>query len=182
MLVQRDVGSVGQRGSALIVSLVFLLLLTMLGVAAMRSSTLQERMAGNSRDVNIAFQAAEAALRAGENVLDQPGTLPLFDNSVAGYRPGVSPMPANYWSSVYDWASNAASENGGSIKYAGNIAGVVEAPRFVIELLRSQKDTGCGVGSNDSTSCSVAYYRITARGVGQSKDTVVILQSTYKAQ
>ena len=56
-----------QAGSALIVSLVILLLLTLIGVTAMSTTSLEERMAGNNRDENIAFQAAETAARDGEN-------------------------------------------------------------------------------------------------------------------
>lgn len=52
-----------QRGATLIVGLLFLVALTLLGVMAMKSAVLQERMAGGSRDHNLAFQAAEAALR-----------------------------------------------------------------------------------------------------------------------
>ena len=52
-----------QRGAILIFCLVFLLILTMMGVASMESTVLEERMAGNTRDTAIAFQAAEAALR-----------------------------------------------------------------------------------------------------------------------
>tara|TARA_R110001599_G_scaffold30385_2_gene102255 strand:+ start:21787 stop:22323 length:537 start_codon:yes stop_codon:yes gene_type:complete len=52
-----------QRGSALIVSLVFLLLLTLVSVTGIRSSTSQERMAGNLRLKTDSLQAAESALR-----------------------------------------------------------------------------------------------------------------------
>lgn len=52
-----------QRGVTLIVGLIFLVALTLLGVMAMKSAVLQERMAGGSRDHSLAFQAAEAALR-----------------------------------------------------------------------------------------------------------------------
>jgi Tfp pilus assembly protein PilX len=51
---------------ALIISLILLLLLTLISVSAMKTSSLEERMAGNDRDRNMAFQEAEAALRAGE--------------------------------------------------------------------------------------------------------------------
>jgi Tfp pilus assembly protein PilX len=54
------------RGAVLLVSLVMLLLLTVIGLAGMRMVQLEERMAGNLRDRQVAFQAAEAALRAGE--------------------------------------------------------------------------------------------------------------------
>ena len=55
-----------QRGVVLIVSLIFLLVLTLIGVTASQSTILQERMAGNVKDRNMALQASEAALRAGE--------------------------------------------------------------------------------------------------------------------
>lgn len=52
-----------QQGSALMVSLVFLLLLTLVSVAGIRSSTSQERMAANLKLKSDSLQAAESALR-----------------------------------------------------------------------------------------------------------------------
>jgi type IV pilus assembly protein PilX len=60
---------VRQRGAVLAISLLVLLVMTVLGVAAMGSTTLQERMANNNRQQQVAFQSAEAALRAAENYL-----------------------------------------------------------------------------------------------------------------
>ncbi len=54
-----------QKGAVLVVSLMILLVLTLIGVTAMTTSTLEERMAGNLKDVNLAFQAAESTLRDG---------------------------------------------------------------------------------------------------------------------
>ena len=53
-----------QNGSVLLISLVILLVLTIVGVSAMRNTTLEEKMAGNMRDKGLSFQAAEATLRA----------------------------------------------------------------------------------------------------------------------
>lgn len=55
-----------QRGVVLIASLLILLLLTLLGLTAMQTTTLEEKMAGNTSDRTLAFQAAEAALRDAE--------------------------------------------------------------------------------------------------------------------
>jgi type IV pilus assembly protein PilX len=52
-----------QKGAVLIVALLFLVILTILGLTAMQGTTMEERMSGNSRDINVALQAAEAALR-----------------------------------------------------------------------------------------------------------------------
>ena len=52
-----------QRGAALFISLMFLIILTVIGLSAANVSVLQERMAGNVRETNEAFQIAEATLR-----------------------------------------------------------------------------------------------------------------------
>lgn len=55
-----------QQGAVLIVALIMLLLLTIIGISSIRGTALQENMAGNMRDSNLALQASEAALRRGE--------------------------------------------------------------------------------------------------------------------
>lgn len=51
-----------QNGVALVVSLIILLLLTVLAISASTTSSLQERMAFNAQENNIAFQTAESGL------------------------------------------------------------------------------------------------------------------------
>jgi len=51
-----------QSGAALVVSLIILLLLTVLAISASNTSSLQERMAFNAQENNIAFQTAESGL------------------------------------------------------------------------------------------------------------------------
>lgn len=58
-----------QRGMALLVSLVFLLLLTLIGLSSMQSATLQEKMTSSVMQRNQSFQMAEAALRVGESAV-----------------------------------------------------------------------------------------------------------------
>ncbi len=53
----------GQRGAALIVSLIMLVIMTMIGLVAIRGVTQQERMAGNSQSRNVSFQVNEKTLR-----------------------------------------------------------------------------------------------------------------------
>jgi len=154
-----------QRGSALIISLVFLLLLTMIGVTSIEDSTLQERMAGNERDRNLAFQAAEAALREGEAYLREQS--PNFTASGTGgllspdYS-GVDPSAV-----TYPWASRSRASS--------SLAGLSAAPRYTIEWITTQAS-----GPSDQIEIvTVSSYRITARAVGGSTDAVVLLQATY---
>jgi len=67
-----------QRGMALLVSLVFLLLLTLIGISSMQNATLQEKMATSVTLRNQSFQIAEAALRIGESAVQlSTYTLPV---------------------------------------------------------------------------------------------------------
>ena len=52
------------------VSLLLLLVMTVLALTASQSTLMQERMAGNARDLDLAFQAGEAGLRGAETRID----------------------------------------------------------------------------------------------------------------
>ncbi|TWI54331.1 type IV pilus assembly protein PilX [Pseudomonas duriflava] len=156
-----------QQGSALIISLVFLLLLTMIGVTSIQDSTLQERMAGNERDRNLAFQAAEAALRAGEEFLREGSPVFTASGSKGLLSPdysGVSPVEDGY-----QWDAH-------SQVFSGELAGLQAKPRYVIEWITSSV-----IKSSDTVEVENSnFYRITARAVGGSGESVVLLQATYK--
>lgn len=99
-----------ERGSALVISLVFLLLLTILGLSSMQSSTLQEKMAGNSAEKNRAFQLAEAGLRAGEaRVKASPATYATTTAVDYSTKPTVADCPGTVdtWCLVPDLGTGA---------------------------------------------------------------------------
>jgi type IV pilus assembly protein PilX len=158
-----------QRGVTLIVSLIFLAILMLLGVTVAQTSSMQERMAGNTRDRDLAFQMAEAALNAADAAMqalpkDGSGNITtVFDGTTTGY---VTYNPANasnatYWN-AYDWA-NASQSTAITLNAATH---VTEQPRYVIEKLPDAATT--------------QRFRVTARGVGASANTVVILQAGYE--
>jgi len=65
-----------QKGAALVVGLVLMMVLTLLAVSTMRTATLELLMAGNAQYKEKAFQLAETGLRDAINQLNQ-GTLSL---------------------------------------------------------------------------------------------------------
>jgi type IV pilus assembly protein PilX len=157
-----------QRGVTLIVALIFLAILTLLGITVARTTSMEERMAGNTRDRDLAFQSAEAALRDASN--DLPGFLdPLdpdpFDGTTAGLIDGTGAAHANdqaYWNG-YDW-------EGSSQEATVDFELVASPPRYVIE---KRPNTG-------PIATPTEHWRITARGVGGSTNTVVILQAGFE--
>ncbi len=62
----KELKTQNQSGFALFIGLVILIVVTLIGVTSMRNTTLQERMAGHERESQLAFQAAENALRQAE--------------------------------------------------------------------------------------------------------------------
>lgn len=63
-----------QRGAVLVISLILLLLLTILAITASSTASLQERMAGNAQEANIAFQAAESGLKNMTDIVARGGS------------------------------------------------------------------------------------------------------------
>ncbi|SDU20450.1 pilus assembly PilX family protein [Halopseudomonas salegens] len=91
-----------ERGAALAVSLIFLLLMTMAAIAAVQAASSQERMAANSKFSNDSLQAAEAGLRQAE--------VDLFDN-FAGFATPCSGADCNIDASIYDPATQSRPSN-----------------------------------------------------------------------
>lgn len=157
-----------QEGSALFISLMLLVVMTLLGITAMQTNMLQERMSGNMRDVNLALQAAEAGLRDAELYL-QDAVLPAFNGNDGLYQMTTG-VPA-LWETV-DWEDDARI-------FTGELGGVAGPPRYVIEELPVTQSTGGSLAA-DEPATDQGWYRVTARGVGGSDVAVVILQTTYR--
>lgn len=179
--------------------MILLVVLTMLAFTALRTATMQERMAGNMRDRNIALQSAEAALHAAEQYLSATTSPPsaTFNGSACtakGVYKLVSGVPyfastgntfgsgtrwdgssSDFWNE-YPWetANCSFGSNSDYISFVasadlGKAGKPSKLPRYVIEELPAN---GAGLIS----------YRVTAKGWGSSSNAVVILQATYTSQ
>lgn len=149
-----------QRGVTLIVALIFLAILMLLGVTVAQTTSMEERMAGNTRDRDLAFQSAEAALEDAEADLLTVYSANPFDGSTPGLMAfdSANANDSAHWG-AYDWA-------GASQEASVALEQVAEPPKYVIEKLPDVATT--------------QRFRITARGVGSSANTVVILQAGYE--
>lgn len=172
-----------QAGVVLIVGLVMVLLITIVGLSAIRGTGLQENMAGNMRDRNVAFQAAESALREGETIVSAANkSLPAFDCTPSkGLCQDLSIIPQNSVLYMADaaWILSAKES-------VLDIDEVASKPSYLLEEL--QVDIGASAAAEGSaidvgglmTTGDAIPYRVTAKAVGLSPDTEVTLQSAYK--
>jgi type IV pilus assembly protein PilX len=180
-------GAQRQRGTILFVSLIILLLLTILGVTSMSNVTMEERMAGNLRDGQLAEQAAEAALRSGEAwlaaLVTEPGRCSTLGTACAtawdeGALPDLSFQDLTTW-----WAVNGreyANSGGGNVLTGGDtVSGsyVAANPKFIIEFQKYVPDT-LTIGYKNSVD-GKQFFLVTGYAQGGSISAESVLQTSF---
>ena len=192
-----------QSGVSLIIVMIVLTVVSLLGVAGIQISSLAEKSARNDRDLQIAMQAAEAALLDAEFDIIGPGPSTrraVFDDDTAfvegcgtvGNSQGLCllrtvPNIKPAWLTVDFTATgnNAATTEFGTFTgrpFAAGSTGIQPSkrPRYVIEPM------GTTVGGLETRSISEKpqgeskLYRITAMGFGPRDDIQAVLQAVLR--
>jgi type IV pilus assembly protein PilX len=178
-----------QRGVALVVALILLVVITLVGLAAVRGTIMQQKMANNLYDRQVAFQNAEAAMRAAAALVSTNPGIIARNCQAASVVCLSNPFTDPYFPTgkIQDVAAGTAA---GQFK-VGSVA--TGQPQYVVENMGNWVDTTSSTGFNQSansqnygaqgTSTTAVYYRITARSgdpavVGDR--AVVMLQATIK--
>ncbi len=187
-------GPRSNSGFTLIAILVMIVVLAFVALAAVSTSIVQERMAGNARDRNVALQAAEAGLRDAERDIESNlSVASAFKGDCTGglcLAPSLAasnPQSAPVWTGV-DWANKSRAY--GSATLAVALKGptnqaLATQPRYLVEVLPTlppAAGTSSCMGCNSVTIEKARAYRITVRASGVRDSTVVMLQSVYVKQ
>ncbi|CNS74270.1 pilus assembly PilX family protein [Neisseria gonorrhoeae] len=176
----------GQRGSALFIVLMVMIVVAFLVVTAAQSYNTEQRISANESDRKLALSLAEAALREGQfQVLDLEYTadskVTFSENCEKGLCTAVNVRTNNVNEESFgnivvqgkpaveavkrSCPANSASlciDNQG-VEYKKGTGNVSKMPRYIIEYL------GVKNGQN--------VYRVTAKAWGKNANTVVVLQS-----
>lgn len=188
-LTGKSLHRAGQRGVALVVALLLLVVVTLVGLAAVRGTIMQQKMASNLFDRQIAFQSAEAAMRAAQaRIAAYPGD--IARNCQAG---GVFCQANPFDDRALDTSKIITVAPGtapGQFK-ASKLA--TSQPQYVVENMGNwynpSTSTGFGQSANahnygaQGTSTAAVYYRVTARSGDPAKAenrAVVVLQAMIK--
>jgi type IV pilus assembly protein PilX len=172
-----------ERGVALVVALVLMVVATLIGLAGIRGTSLQERMSANMYDRSLAFQRAEAALRDAERAI-------TANWRIADLRgQDCSPSPVTLCGTVP--AANAVWVTVGG-NYNVNYEKTPGTPQYFIQFMgtgNEQNNLGLDANAdygnygNSYPPDNVAYYRVTARSSAPADAgdrSIVVLQSTVK--
>jgi len=154
-----------QNGAALITSLIFLTVLTILGMSTLGTALLESRMAGNARDRNMAFQAAEIGLRDAELYIRDSGRivgLTEVGTAGEGYCETTACTAAMASAGTVDnqLCKHGLCDNGGTMKVSGTAWYAVNNAVWMQEALwanaiqyqRDDANVGKGIGDPPSTT------------------------------
>ena len=183
-----------QSGMSLFPALMFLLVLSVLGVSALNSTLMQDKMVSNTKDVNLAFQAAEAGLRDGEADVERNKTIwtaTAFSSACTNglcVPPSTWPSPSSLdISKAIDWTNTGLTRRYGSQTALPLLPDVAAQPQYVIERIPPPPGLPATPGSSVGIGCGVSCpppptgfaYRLTVLATGVRPETRVVLQSTY---
>ncbi|EMU4253418.1 pilus assembly protein [Neisseria gonorrhoeae] len=180
----------GQRGSALFIVLMVMIVVVFLVVTAAQSYNTEQRISANESDRKLALSLAEAALREGEfqvldleytadskvtfsencenglctavNVRTNDANEETFDNIVVKGKPTVEAVKRPCPAKSGKNSTGLCIDNQG-VEYKKGTGNVSKMPCYIIEYL------GVKNGQN--------VYRVTAKAWGKNANTVVVLQS-----
>jgi type IV pilus assembly protein PilX len=170
-------GAARQRGMALIIGLLLLLVLTIIGMSMFRGFGVEEQIAGNTREKQRAVNAATSAQQYAEWWLAS-GNAPLGGtcNGVVPSNPGqvcLGPAPTSAYFTSVPWSTGvtftqfnqtlAGAPSGSQTSY-------YQPPVFYIT------DLGNSVAQGGEV------FQIDAYGYGTNSNTVAVVESTYVLQ
>ena len=167
-----------QRGVVLVAGLIFLVILTIIGITAMGTTALTERMAQNLRDSSIAFEAAEAALGDGEIWVKNQAAATTVTTTTCSASPCAVWQYGALGTTFYKQPSSWWQAN--AVAFSSTIPGVYQQPRYVIEQY--------GFVPYDLSPDSLSkgrgyyYYRVTAWGTGPTGTANSVVQSMFATQ
>jgi type IV pilus assembly protein PilX len=162
-----------QKGAILVVSLLLLLVMTVLALTASQSTRMQERMAGNARDLDLAFQAGEAGLRGAETRIDGmiPQSLVVCGDRDTCDAESRDTAVLDFESQTYQWWLDTARPLGQALEE------VKEEPRHYTEVWADVPDTLTMGGAQPKSGTT--YFVNTSRALGATDTASVIVETTY---
>jgi type IV pilus assembly protein PilX len=170
-----------ERGIVMFMALILLMVLTLLGVALARTQTVEERLAQNDNNHQLALQTAEAALTVAFDD-DVDGLYTNFSGAAGGLAtlfqelntpPGTTLGYNSTWTTP---GVNTIVYNGAPLASAP----VAANPQFVIENMAGVVPPGCNSANAGNYGVQTVYvHRITAHAAGGDGTASATVQTLH---
>jgi Tfp pilus assembly protein PilX len=161
-----------EDGSVLVVALIMLVLLTILGISASTTSTLEIQIAGNEKFHMMAFYAADGGTEAGAELLEQNIEDRGWPNNSSVVSANV--MNGDFWANVQEpTVDDAQIPNFGggqvNLRYRGDAK---LSTSGAIQLISGYE--GKGKGASGGGAYLVHEIRSQALGVAKAESVILV--------
>lgn len=165
-----------ERGSALLIVIIFIVAMTLVVIANMKSTVFQEKSTSAHYDRALAFQAVEASLREAETRLLTRTGFPS-EGCVNGFCAAENDLDGQ---SVALWQDDNADWANAEVKVIDNNGSEIETEAiYLVETMgMSPNWPGCDREVPISPNCMSPNFRITAKTQQEGRSEVV-LQASY---
>jgi|SRR6478672_12385896 len=178
-----------QQGVSLLVVLILLLVMSLLGIAVLRSSAMQERMSANMVDRNEAVQAAETGLAVAQRTVVKGTFNPMWNGSqtYTALRTAAGMSCANGYCDRSDPTNVATWQTAPSTPAAWTTMANGARYGFTVEFLGMAKAESpevrglCNTSNAPQYVCERPMFRVTSYGRGRGVAQAV-LQSNIISQ
>ena len=176
-----------QRGVVLAVGLILLLVMTLVMIAAMSGSILQERMAGAVRSESMADIGADSALREGElwiwRQVEARATQLGVEGGSYPYAAGSAEASLFRTGQAFTGGGTAYGSPSGIDYPVTDYYRMANTPEYFIEALGEvgidENVPESHTGSSNTLNEAVHYYRITGRSTGGTESVSRAAESTF---
>ncbi len=176
-----------QTGAVLIVSLLMLLVTTMLGITAMSTAVMEEKMAGNNFQKQLAIQGSESGLRFAEawlttNLTNISNFATMFasgtpTSEIYTQRKPDNATAVNAIPATFNQYNLNAWTAGNSISTSQPLASGQPNPKYIIEYMGKDGEPPI---NNEDPDTRKHLFRITSIGIGTDTVTTHVSQSTFR--
>jgi type IV pilus assembly protein PilX len=167
-------GRKSDHGFALVVALLLMVALSLVGIASLRGTALQEKMSGNLYFRSLAFQEAEGALRSTVAKIDSKIGLSTASpitalSSDVDWKPRINVGSNNaYWSLGSSWTSTGTRINSSALTVNATTEDIGDGP----QLPSCEKKIG-------ANACQVKFTRMTTRAIDPATGAAIIVQQHW---
>lgn len=155
-----------RRGSALILAILVVLVLTVVGVGVAYFTQMEDQSSGNVRLAKSAFYGAETGLRQGERALNGAVASAISASSILNYTGGTAPVTLPGGGSAVPLAVGGTEWQKVMVKGSGSTAGRADVAAYSLYIRNNLEDPGGTTDTDNLVNLISVGFAVTEDSAG----------------
>lgn len=155
-----------RRGSALILAILVVLVLTVVGVGVAYFTQMEDQSSGNVRLSKSAFYGAETGLRQGERILNSAVASAISASSILNYTGSTAPVTLPGGASAVPLAVSGTEWQKVMVKGSGSTAGRADVAAYSLYIRNNLEDPGGATDTDNLVNLISVGFAVTEDSAG----------------